>query len=72
MKIAGKIKTWIWKNRNRGMNQSELARQLDVTQGTVYQWVSNRTYPSRENIVKLVEITSNKKWIGKLNLKDLM
>lgn len=38
-----------------GISQSELAKQLDVTQGAVSQWESGQTRPRSDMLVRLAD-----------------
>ncbi len=39
-----------------GMNQNELAKQMNVTQGIVSQWENKKIMPSSEKLPKLAEV----------------
>ena len=39
-----------------GMNQIELAKQMNVTQGIVSQWENKKIMPSSEKLPKLAEV----------------
>lgn len=43
-----------------GLSQTELARQLDVSQPTVNEWVHRRKYPNPENARRIVELSGGK------------
>ena len=38
------------------MNQNELAKQMNVTQGIVSQWENKKIMPSSEKLPKLAEV----------------
>ena len=49
----------------KGIRQADLARQFEVSQPTVHNWIYSKTLPSGQHMVDIY------KWSrGKLNLKD--
>ena len=47
-----------------GLSQSELARRIGVRSQTINQWEHNKKKPSRDNVVRLVQVTqSSLSWL---------
>lgn len=38
------------------LSQAELARQLEVTRGTVWHWINDERFPSRKHLPKLAKV----------------
>ena len=50
---------------NKGMRQAEFARQLDVSQPTVHNWIYGKRPPSGQHMVDIYVMSK-----GRVNLKD--
>lgn len=52
-KFGGKLRAL---RENKGMSQSDLADQLNVSRQAVYKWESNKGYPDIENLIRISDI----------------